>query len=394
MRPAKPRLLPLLPFLIASLLSAGSHAASRGDPAFVKQAVDQTIQPLMERLAIPGMAVAVTIDGKHYLYNYGLASKQEHLPVTDSTLFEIGSLSKTFTATLAAYAQEQGKLSLADTPGKYLPALRGSPLDQASLLNLATQTSGLPLFVPDSVSDDDKLMDYLKHWQPSQPIGSYRVYSNLGIGALGMISAQSLGMRYADAIEKRLFPALGLRHSYVEVPADKMPDYAQGYTKQDAPTRMSPGVLAAEAYGLRASAADLARFLDANMRQGKLDSQWQRAVDATHVPYFQAGVLTQDLIWEQYPYPLQLKQLLAGNAPDYIYQGMPARKLPQPQPAAADVLINKTGSTNGFSAYVAFLPARKLGVVILANKSYPLDERVSAGYRILGRLDGSAPSPR
>ena len=47
----------------------------------------------------------------------------------------------------------------------------------------------------------------------------------------------------------------------------------------------------------------------------------------------------------------------------------------------------KTGSTNGFAAYVAFAPERKIGVVILANKSYPIDARVTAAYEILTRLD-------
>jgi CubicO group peptidase (beta-lactamase class C family) len=56
------------------------------------------------------------------------------------------------------------------------------------------------------------------------------------------------------------------------------------------------------------------------------------------------------------------------------------------------VLINKTGSTNGFSGYVAFVPAKKIGIVILANKSYPIDQRVTAAYRILTRLDSEAAS--
>jgi beta-lactamase class C len=54
------------------------------------------------------------------------------------------------------------------------------------------------------------------------------------------------------------------------------------------------------------------------------------------------------------------------------------------------VLLNKTGSTNGFAAYVACVPARRLGVVFLANKNYPIDARVTAAYQILMRLDGDA----
>ncbi len=54
------------------------------------------------------------------------------------------------------------------------------------------------------------------------------------------------------------------------------------------------------------------------------------------------------------------------------------------------MLINKTGSTNGFGAYVAFVPARGIGVVILANRNYPIAARVQAAYRILAALDGEA----
>ncbi|MEM4987437.1 class C beta-lactamase [Collimonas sp. H4R21] len=377
----------------ACILAAGNCAAANLDQSGIKATVDSAIQPLMQSYGIPGMAVAVTIDGQNYFYNYGVASKETRQPVTSKTLFEIGSLSKTFTATLASYAQVEGKLSLSDSASQYLPSLRGSSFDNISLLNLGTHTAGgLPLQVPDNIGNTEQLMDYFKHWQPAHAAGTYRKYSNPSIGLLGMIAAKSMDMSFEDAVEKKLFPELGMTHSYINVPAGQMQDYAQGYTVKDVPARVNPGVLASEAYGVKSGSADLIRFIGANMQAIKLEAKLQRAITGTHTGYFGSGEFTQDLIWEQYPYPLELKQLLAGNATTSLYDELPAAKLSPPLPPQADVLINKTGSTNGFSGYVAFVPAKKIGIVILANKSYPIDQRVTAAYRILTRLDNEAAS--
>jgi len=94
------------------------------------------------------------------------------------------------------------------------------------------------------------------------------------------------------------------------------------------------------------------------------------------------------LIWEQYPYPVELKQVLAGNSDAMAYQATKVIELNPPLQPQANALINKTGSTNGFAAYVAFVPAQKLGIVILANKNYPIAPRVTAAYQILTQLGG------
>jgi beta-lactamase class C len=98
-------------------------------------------------------------------------------------------------------------------------------------------------------------------------------------------------------------------------------------------------------------------------------------------------------VWEQYPYPVELGTLLAGNSDDVILKPNPVRKLDPPLPPQETVLINKTGSTNGFSTYVAFVPARKLGIVLLANKRYPIAARVRAAYEILVQAEAPAAVP-
>ena len=106
---------------------SNAHGASiTTDPARLRHDVDSVIRPLMAQYDIPGMAVAVIVNGQPTVFNYGVASREANIPVSDATLFELGSVSKTFTATLAAYAQVLGKLSLNDHPGQYMPQLRGS----------------------------------------------------------------------------------------------------------------------------------------------------------------------------------------------------------------------------------------------------------------------------
>ena len=361
----------------------GSTTDSRHD---IEKHVDAAVQVVMAKYHIPGMAVGVIVDGNAYVFDYGVASTATRQPVMRDTLFEIGSISKTFTATLASYAQVSGQLSLSDETGKYLPSLRDSKFGNVSLLDLGTHTpGGLPLQVPDDLHNDQQLLEYLREWQPASAPGTYRTYSN--IGTLGLITAKSMGQDFTTMLQQHVFSGLRLRSTYLEVPANKMADYAQGYTTAGAPIRMAPGVLGPEAYGIRTTASDLLRFVQANMGLINLNVNLQRAITATHIGYFQAGVMTQDLIWEQFPYPVTLQTLLAGNAPAMIFNATPVTRMLPPQKARGDVWINKTGSTSGFSAYVAFIPEQRLGIVILANRSFPIADRVTAAYRILTALD-------
>lgn len=380
-------------FVFTFFLTTTCSAADNFDQSKIKATVDDAIQPVLEKYNIPGMAVAVTINGENYFYNYGVNSRETRQPITNKTIFEIGSISKTFTATLASFAQVKGKLSLSDSAGTYLPQLRSSRFDNISLLNLATHTSGgLPLQVPENIENNDQLMDYFKNWQPDFAPGTYRTYSNPSIGLLGIITAKSFDKSFEDLIENTLFPKLGMTDSYINVPTDQMKNYAQGYNKKDEPIRVSPGVLDSEAYGVKSSSADMIRFIEANMNLIKLDGKLKRAIAETHIGYFKAGEMTQDLIWEQYPYPGELKTVLAGNSSTMILEANPVIKLSPPLQPQENVLINKTGSTSGFGGYVAFIPARKIGIVILANKNYPIESRVTAAYQILTRLDSQTAS--
>ncbi|VXB04276.1 Beta-lactamase [Burkholderia sp. 8Y] len=383
----------LTTLLAAAILSTCSIAAFSQPASLtrdqIKHIVDETIAPLMARDGIAGMAVGVVVEGKPYVFDYGVASKESGAPVTRTTLFELGSVSKTFTATLATYAQETGHLSLSDPVGKYVPELRGSAFgDEVTLLTLGTHTpGGLPLQVPDEVHDNAELIQYFKAWRPRYAPGTYRTYANPGIGTLGLITAKSMGGDFDALMQQHVFAALGMSNSYIQVPAARMRDYAEGYAKDGTPIRMRPGVLSSEAYGVRSTAEDMTRFLQANMNDAApVDATLQRAITATHTGYFQAGPMTQDLIWEQYPYPAPLSALLDGNGPSMIVDGHAVTRIDPPQAPRDDAWLNKTGSTNGFGSYIAFVPSKHVGIVMLGNKNIPNADRVRAAYAIVTSL--------
>jgi len=360
-------------------------ASAAPDAAAVRAIVDKTIQPLMAEHDVPGMAVAVTVDDRTTVFNYGLAARETKTPVRDTTLFEVGSVSKTIAATLAAYAQVDGKLALTDHPSQYWPALKGSAIDKATLLHLGTYTAGgLPLQFPDELTDPEPLR-YYRNWKPAARPGAMREYSNPSLGLFGNLTARALGRGYADAVERVLFPAFGMTSSYIDLPDSARPDYAWGY-KDGKPVHFTDEPFSAATYGVRTTAADLLRFVQANMAPQQLAPAMRRAVEATHVGYFRVGGMTQGLGWEQYAWPVSLQTLLDGNSESMIWDPRPAQRL---QPALAPTtptLFNKTGSTGGFGAYVAFVPAQKIGIVMLANKSYPIPARVTAAYAILQGL--------
>ncbi|EOV9694118.1 class C beta-lactamase [Cronobacter turicensis] len=366
--------------LMMIVLGSAAQAAPVSRP-------DAVVNPLMARYQIPGMAVAVSVNGETHLWHYGVASKATRKPVDEKTLFEIGSLSKTFTATLASAAQQEGKLDFSAPASRYLPALSGSAFDRVTLRNLATHTSGMPLFVPDDVKNTAQLMAWYRAWQPAQPVGTERVYSNLGIGMLGMITAKALDKPFSEAMEQGLLADFGMTHTLINVPDAAMSDYAQGYNKDDKPVRVTPGPLDAESYGLKSSSADLLRYLQIQLGERDVAPRWRQAINATHNGYYRTGEFTQGMMWEYYPWPSPLSRLVEGNSSQRIMKGLTATAIVPPEPAPQAAWYNKTGSTNGFSTYAVFIPEKRIALIMLANKWFPNDDRVKAAYNIIQELD-------
>ncbi|SFS24305.1 class C beta-lactamase [Pseudomonas sp. NFACC42-2] len=369
---------------LAVFIAAGNCLASTD----LQAVVDANVKPLMQQQSINGLVVGVVQDGKAQYFNYGIAATDTRQPVSENTLFEVGSVSKTFTATLAGYAVARGKLTLSDPASHYLPALGGGKFDRISVLNLGTYTAGgLPLQFPANADNSQRMISYFQQWQPDFAPGTQRLYSNPSLGLFGHLAAQSLKQPFDQAMEKTLLPALGLKHTFIKVPQSQMSLYAQGYGKDGKPVRVGPGAMDSEAYGIKTSAADLLKYVDANMHPATLDKTLQQAISVTHTGYYSVDGMIQGLGWEMYPYPIPLDGLMAGNSTPMAMEPHRVSWLTPPQAPHADTLVNKTGSTNGFGAYVAYVPSKGVGVVILANKNYPNAERVKVAHAILSALD-------
>lgn len=368
-----------------AMATASVTSPSRAQADDFKTKAEAAFQPVVKQYDIPGLIVGITRNGTHEFYVTGLASKADKRPVTPETIFELGSISKLFNVTLAALAEQRGKLKLDDTVAHHLCADKCEIGDQLTLMDLATHhTGGMPLQVPDKVSNVDELVSWLKEWKPSQP--GARSYSNISIGMLGHISAKAMGTTYAKAAENTLFPALKLSNTFIAVPKSRMDLYAYGYNKANAPIRVGKGVLDAEAYGVKSSAGDMLKFLDVELGVGPASAEMANAVQRTRQGQFKTAYFTQAMVWEEYPWPVNVDTMVAGNSPDFIMKPQPVEKLSAPPASGRSVILNKTGSTNGFGGYVAIVPDQKLGIVVLANRNYPNEARVRATYALIRSL--------
>ncbi|ELA9196568.1 beta-lactamase [Vibrio parahaemolyticus] len=369
---------------ILSLSSFATYASSDVELASkLKSIVDENASDLMGEFSIPGLAVSVTVNGERFYYNYGVADKKSANPVTNETIFELGSISKTFAATLAAYAEGKGKLNMDDKVSDYIPELSGSALGDTKLVHVATYTAGgLPLQFPNEVTNEDEMLEFYKAWKPEFKAGTQREYSNPSIGLYGYIGSLSMQADYSEMMEKTILPELGMSNTFVNVPKERMEQYAFGYSSKGDAVRVTPGVLDAEAYGIKSTSSDMIRFLEANMGMLPIGVDIKKAIDQTHIGYFDTKTFTQAVGWEKYKYPVTLGQLLEGNSADVILNPQPVTESVSKN-MGEEVWFNKTGSTGGFGAYVAYLPSEKIGVVILANKAYPNSKRVEAAYNII-----------
>ena len=372
----------------ALLLSVASSAfAAPMSEKQLAEVVERTVTPLMNAQAIPGMAVAVIYQGQPHYFTFGKADVAANKPVTPQTLFELGSISKTFTGVLGGDAIARGEIALGDPVAKYWPELTGMQWQGIRMLDLATYTAGgLPLQVPDEVTDTASLLRFYQNWQPQWKPGTTRLYANASIGLFGALAVKPSGMSYEQAMTTRVFKPLKLDHTWINVPKAEEAHYAWGYREGKA-VHVSPGMLDAEAYGVKTNVKDMASWVIANMKPDSLQApSLKQGIALAQSRYWRVGAMFQGLGWEMLNWPVDAKTVVGGSDNKVALAPLPVAEVNPPAPPVKASWVHKTGSTGGFGSYVAFIPEKQLGIVMLANKSYPNPARVEAAYRILDAL--------
>ncbi len=262
--------------------------------------LDAYIAARMAAERIPGLALALTDRrGTLRVATYGFANLDAQLPVRPETLFEFGSIGKSFTGIALLQESAAGRLDLDAPVTRYLPWFavqsRYAPITPRHLLSHTAGITGGSDFSPDSRSE----VHALRHTHTSAPPGAYFHYSNAGYKALGLLLERVAGMGYADIIGERILTPLGMTATVAAIANDVRSRLAVGYepfyddrpAPPDYPLAPAPWFETATADGcLAATAGDLAIYLRMLLNRGAyaggrvLDEEWFAPLIAPLIP--------------------------------------------------------------------------------------------------------------
>ena len=324
-------------------MSTVSIAAVAGPPG-IQSLLDQRVS------GSSGVGIVVGVIDRNGVRMYQAGSSGTARALDSHTLFELGSVTKTFTATILSTMVLDGSVKLDDPVSKYLPAGVRVPSrngKQITLLNLATQHSGLPRLPtnmdpggPDpyahySVADMYAFLSTYK--LPRDPGRSFE-YSNLGIGLLGDALANRAHMSYAQLLQARVLGPLGMTETAIALtPSEKM-RFAVGHDVDDDAVVPWNFEAIAPAGAIRSTVADMLKYVRCNMGQGPIAQAclFAQKPRATFPPGNHIG-----LVW------------WSGDLEAIIHHG---------------------GDTAGYHASVAISPDHTKGTVVLTNGGAAVDD--------------------
>jgi len=347
----------------------------------LKQQIDAICQPLIDSNEYVGIVVGCISGGDIATYGYGKTIKGRGTLPNENTIFEIGSVTKTFTTLILADMVLKGQVNLTDPAEKFLPSTVHVPRYNGvkiTLEHLATHTSGLPKSPTNlhppwlnawyEYSEAD-LYAFLNSYNLTREPGTVFEYSNLGMGLLGHILELITGTNYETLVVQQISNILNMSDTRITLSHEQNMRLATPYYSTPSSPKLPPvrvGYITFDVLkgcgALLSTVADLITYVQANL--GLKQSSLSPAMEFQHIARFKAGPgLTVCLGW--------------------LREG--AR------------VIWHFGDTYGMESYVLFIEEEQVGVVILANtrfsytSSSPLSDAAYSILRIVRQYHNSHP---
>lgn len=337
---------------VRSLAQAKPPQSDRSDAAvqtILQRRIDQEKQSV-------GIIVGLITPQGRKIISHGRMAQSDPRKPDENTVFEIGSISKVFTALLLADLVERGELKLNDPISKFLPKSVKVPSrngKEITLIDLATHTSGLPR-LPDNLKPQDienpyadytveQLYDFLSRYRLTRDMGTEYEYSNLGAGLLGHILSLKSGMDYETLVTTRIAQPLQMNSTKIQLSAEMKSRFARGHNEIGQPVKNWDLPTLAGAGGLRSTTHDLLNFLAANL--GLTKSNLSSTMQRTQTIQRQTGTpdLAIGLGWH----------ILKKYGTEIIWHN---------------------GGTGGYHSFMGFDKKKQLGVVVLSNSSNSIDD--------------------
>ena len=336
--------------VILSLVPRLAEAESR-IPLDVKKNVRARVKNDLSSCIVVGV---IDETGTSY-FSRGTLTHAGSKKANKNSVFEIGSITKVFTATLLADLVERGVLKLDDPIERFLPKEVKVPTHGGKTItfeNLATHRSGLPRLPTNHAPEDmanpyadytsERLYAFLSNHTLSRDIGSKYEYSNLGAGLLGHILARQAGKTYEQLIIERICDPLGMKNTCITLSSKQQGRLARpdGGGRQAANWDFD---CLAGCGAVRSTAKDMLRFLAANMNLK--ETPLQSAMERSHQGRLDTALpkLAIALGWHVW----------SRHGSEIIWHN---------------------GGTGGYHSFCGFAPSKKIGVVVLANSSLDIDD--------------------
>lgn len=334
----------------------------------------------MGKFHIPGAAVVIANKGKVRTCLFGEAVPKKHIPVSEKTIFELGSITKTFTGLILAKEVISGKIQLDQPIHHHLKLPHSASIGKISYLDLASYTSGLAFNVENlaynassSVQNQINFRHYLKNHVPAFKPKSYMLYSNVGFGLLGQIMAKNEQSSLTKLMRIEILAPLKMNSSGLDISKENQKYLAQGFTAQGKPTAYLPSGLFGGSWAMRASVNDMRSYLNAALGERSTPVKIHQAMLLTQTAYYDMPKEETQLGLGWLIAPLNKASAIQKliHHPAY-YQFIPyqIKKIQKPE-FNSNTLIGKTGATDGFRAYIAVIPAKRTGIVIMINRFIP-----------------------